>query len=375
MAPNRPDRRTFLRTAVIAPGVAVAGAATPALAAPAVTSSLPDIVWRLQSSFPASLETIHGSAEAMARTIAALTGGRFRIEIETPGHLAPGAETLDAVRNGAIQAHQTCSYYYMDLDPAFAIGTALPFGMNARMQDAWITDGGGQHLLDTFYANYDLVSFVVGNTGAQMGGWFRREIRSLPEIAGMKMRIAGVGGTVLARLGVEPQQIAPEGIYAALADGTIDAAEWGGPYEDEKFGFYKVAPYYYYPGWWEGGPSVHLLVNRPAFEALPELYKVALRTAAGQASHEMLARYDVRNNTAIRSLIDKGVQLRPFPTDLLEATYKASFELYAELAAEHPRFKAIYEPWKLFRDQIYQSFRVAEFSFESFGFAQQAKGL
>ncbi|MCX5517633.1 TRAP transporter substrate-binding protein DctP [Kaistia defluvii] len=375
MSPNRPDRRSFLRNAVLAPGVAVAGGAAPALAAPAIASVPPAISWQLQSSFPASLETIHGTTEAMARSIAALTGGRFRIEIAAAGDYAPSPETLDAVRNGTIQAHQTCSYYYMDLDPAFAIGTALPFGLNARMQNAWITDGGGQQLLDAFYAQHDLVSFVVGNTGAQMGGWYRREIRSLPEIAGLKMRIAGLGGTVLARLGVEPQQLAPEAIYSALADGTIDAAEWGGPHEDEKFGFYKVAPYYYYPGWWEGGPSIHLLVNRPAFEALPESYRVALRTAAAQASHDMLARFDVRNNTAIRNLIDKGVQLRPFPSDLLEAAYKAAFELYGELSADHPSFKAIYEPWKIFRDQIYQTFRVAENSFDTFGFAQQAKGL
>ncbi|WP_336802446.1 ABC transporter substrate-binding protein [Kaistia sp. MMO-174] len=373
MGSKRLDRRTLLKAAMIGPGAAVA-AGGEALAAPPRITGLPDISWRLQSSFPATLDTIYGAAEAMARSAAILTGGRFRIEIAPPDRYVPAGQALDAVSAGSVQALQTCSYYHVDRDPAFAFGSALPFGLNARMQDAWIVEGGGGPLLDGLYAQYGLTSLVAGNTGAQMGGWFRKEIRSLPEMAGLKMRIAGLGGMVLARLGVEPQELAIESAYAALDDGWLDAAEWSGPYEDEQLGFYKVAPYYYYPGWWDGGPSIHLLINRAAFEALPETYKEALRASAAQAGHEMQARYDVRNNTAIRSLIDKGVQLRPFPTDILEAAYKASFELYAELAAAHPRFKAIYEPWKGFRDQIYQSFRVAEYSFESFGFTQQAKG-
>ncbi|WEK50511.1 MAG: TRAP transporter substrate-binding protein [Candidatus Kaistia colombiensis] len=375
MGSKRLDRRTLLKAAAMTPAVAVAGNGAPALAATAVVADLPDISWRLQSGFPAGLDAIHGGAEAIAHSVAILTGGRFRIEIGAPGHFVPAERSFEAVQADTIQALQTCSYYYIDKDPAFAFGTALPFGLNARMQNAWITEGGGAPLLDSFYAQYDLTALVAGNTGAQMGGWFRKEIHSLPEIAGMKMRIAGLGGTVLARLGIQPQELPIEATYAALEEGTIDAAEWSGPYGDETLGFYRVAPYYYYPGWWDGGPSIHLLVNRPAFEALPESYKMALRTSAAQAARQMMARYDVRNNVAIRSLIDKGVQLRPFPTDLLEAAYKASFELYEELAAAHPRFKTLYEPWKTFRDQIYQSFRVAEFSFESFGFAQQAKGL
>lgn len=367
-------RRSLLKAAAIVPG-AVAANALPALAAPARIESLPEVTWRLQSSFSQSIDTIYGGAEDMARSIAALTGGRFRIELGEPDRFVPGAEALDAVQAGTIQAHQTCSYYYIDKDPAFAIGTTLPFGLNARMQNTWITEGGGQHLLDTLYADFDLVAFVVGNTGVQMGGWFRKEIHSLPEIAGMKMRIAGLGGTVLAKLGVQPVLLPSNAIYGALEDGAIDAAEWGGPHEDEKLGLYQIAPYYYYPGWWDPGPSVHLFLNRKAYSELPESYQLALKVTAAQAAGAMLPRFDARNNTAIRSLIDKGVQLRPFPTDLMEAAYKASFELYAELSAEHPRFKAIYDPWKVFRDQIYQSFRVAEYSFDSFGFAQQAKGL
>jgi TRAP-type mannitol/chloroaromatic compound transport system substrate-binding protein len=369
------DRRTILKAATIGPGIAAASGAGSALAAPAVVTTPPEVHWRLQSSFPAQIDTIRGGTEAIVRTVGVLTGGRFQIEIGEPGDFVPAEETFDAVQAGRLQAQQTCSYYYIDRDPAFAFGSSMPFGLNARMQNAWIGEGGGQHLLDSFYDHYDMVSFVAGNTGVQMGGWFRKEIRSLPEIAGLKMRIAGLGGTVLERLGVQTQAMRIETTYAALERGTIDAAEWGGPSEDEKLGFYRVAPYYYYPGWWDGGPAIHLLVNKPAFEALPESYKLALKSSAAQSSQTMLARYDVRNNQAIRSLLDKGVQLRPFPTDLMQAAYKASFELYDELAASHPHFKTIYGPWKAFRDQIYQSFRVAEYAFDSFGFAQQAKGL
>lgn len=381
MDPKRYDRRTILKTAVIVPGAAAAHAAlaTPALAqtalaAPTVAASQPDVVWHLQSAFPKALDTLHSSAESMARAVAGLTGGRFRIEIGQPGRFAAAPDCLDAVQTGSVQALHTCSYYFIDKEPAFAFGTGLPFGLNARMQNAWIGEGGGQHLLDSFYAGYNLVSIVAGNSGAQMGGWFRKEIHSLTEIAGLRMRIAGLGGNVLAKLGVQPQQIAGGDIYAALEAGTIDAAEWTGPYEDEKLGLYQVAPYYYYPGWWEGGPTVHLLVNRDAYAALPDTYQLALKMAAAQASGEMLVRFDVRNNAAIRSLVGKGVQLRTYPTDLLDAAYKASFELYAELAASSPSFKTIYEPWKAFRDEIYQSFRVAEYSFDSYGFGQQAKG-
>ena len=205
MGPKHLDRRTILKAATIGPGIAVASGAGHALAAPAVVTTPPEVHWRVQSSFPAQIDTIRGSAEEIARTIGVLTGGRFHIEIGEPGDFVPAEQTFDAVQSGTLQAQQTCSYYYIDRDPAFAFGSSLPFGLNARMQNAWITEGGGQHLLDSFYAHYDLVSFVAGNTGVQMGGWFRKEIRSLPEIAGLKMRIAGLGGTELERLGVQTQ--------------------------------------------------------------------------------------------------------------------------------------------------------------------------
>ncbi|BCP55057.1 ABC transporter substrate-binding protein [Kaistia sp. 32K] len=372
------NRRRFLRSAGLRSGTALAGAAlgAPVLATPALAQVLPTVQWRLHSDFPRAIGATYRGATGIARTVASLTDGRFQIEIRTADDVdGDPARTFDAVEAGAIEACHTLSAYNIRRDPAFAFGTALPFGLNARMQNAWIAEGGGQSLLDDFYASYNLVSFAAGNTGAQMGGWFRKEIKSLPEIAGMKMRIAGLGALVMNRLGVETQTLSPDEARKALESGAIDAAEFAGPAADEAFGFHEVAPYYYYPGWWEGGPSLHLFANKPAFEALPPSYQAALRAAAAQANVTIPARFDIQNNAAIRRLVADGVRLRPFPQDLLDAAYRASFELYAELAAKSPSFKTIYEPWKHFRDEMYQWYRVAEHAFDSFGFAQQSRGL
>ena len=213
-----------------------------------------------------------------------------------------------------------------------------------------------------------------GNTGTQMGGWFRNEIKSLADVKGLKMRIAGLAGKVVERIGIVPQQIAGADIYPALEKGTIDATEWVGPYDDEKLGFYQIAKFYYYPAFWEGGPTVHFFFNKAKFESLPPAYKAALTAATEVANQDMLAKYDVKNIGAIRSLVGKGVQLRPLPRDLLDAAYKASFEVYGELAAANANFKAVYEPWLKFRGESYQWFRVAEYTFDSYVYGQQAAG-
>ncbi|MBN9433674.1 MAG: TRAP transporter substrate-binding protein [Bosea sp.] len=371
MDETRLDRRKFFKTAGLGAGATLA---TTALAAPAIAQAMPEVKWRVQSSFPKSLDTIYGGGVTIAETVAALTDGKFQIDVGEAGRFVPGPQALDAVQNDTVEACHTCSYYFVGKDPTFAIGTALPFGLNARMQNAWIIEGGGQKLLDDFYAGYNIVSFVAGNTGVQMGGWFRKEIKGIDDLKSVKMRIAGLGGMVMAKLGAVPQQIPGGDIYPALEKGTIDSAEWVGPYDDEKLGFYQVAPYYYYPGFWEGGPSIHLFVNKAKWEALPPAYQAALKAGAATANQTMLAKYDVKNNTAIRSLVGKGVKLRPFPRDVLEAAYGAAFEIYGEISAKNANFKTIYEPWKKFRDESYQWFRVAEYTFDSFGFAQQAKG-
>jgi TRAP-type mannitol/chloroaromatic compound transport system substrate-binding protein len=377
MSADHLDRRGFIRSAGMRSGAALAGASLPAaLAAPALAQARPTVRWRMKSDFPRSIAPLYTGIELLAVTVAGLTDGHFQIEVSSAeeGIFEP-TKTLGSVSSGAIEACHTNSYYNIDRNPAFAFGSALPFGLNARMQNAWINEGGGQHLLDSFYASYNVVSFLAGNTGAQMGGWFRKEIRSVTEIAGMKMRIAGLGAMVMQRLGVETQGMSGRAAFEALEIGAIDAAEFSGPAADEQFGFYKVAPYYYYPGWWDGGASLQLLVNRDAFQRLPTSYQGALKAAAVQVNETILARTDIANNIAIRKLVANGALLRPFPTDLLEAAYKATFQLYDELSAATPEFRTIYEPWKAFRDQIYQWYRVAEYSFDSFVFNQQAKGL
>ena len=302
-------RRKFLKGAGLG-GVSLAASA---VAAPAIAQSAPELNWRLTSSFPKSLDTIYGAAETFANYVSDATDGKFKIQVFPAGELAPGLEAANEVGKGSVEICHTCSYYYWGKDPTFAFGTAVPFGLNSRMQNAWMYHGGGMDLLNEFFATQNLIAFPCGNTGAQMGGWFRKEIKSVADLSGLKMRIAGFAGKVMGTLGVIPQQIAGGEIYQALEKGTIDAAEWVGPYDDEKLGFYQVAPFYYYPAFWEGGPTVHFMFNQEKFAALPPSFQAALEAAARVVNINMLALYDVVNTTAIRSLVGKGVQLRPLP--------------------------------------------------------------
>jgi TRAP-type mannitol/chloroaromatic compound transport system substrate-binding protein len=364
------DRRAFIRKA----GLATGAAAASTLAAPAVAQEQPAIKWRLASSFPKALDTIYGGGELLAKTVSDMTGGKFQIQVFPGGELVPPLQALDAAQKDTIEAAHTVGYYYWGKDPTFAMASAIPFGLNARQQNAWLYHGGGNELLDEFFANYNVIGMPGGNTGTQMGGWFRNEVKSLADVKGLKMRIAGLAGKVVERIGVVPQQIAGSDIYPALEKGTIDATEWVGPYDDEKLGFFQIAKFYYYPAFWEGGPTVHFFFNKGKFEALPDPYKAALRTAAAMVNADMLAKYDVKNVAAIRSLVGKGVQLRPLPRDVLDASYKAAFEVYGELSASTPTWKKVYEPWLKFRGEIYQWFRVAEYSLDSYVYGQQAGG-
>jgi TRAP-type mannitol/chloroaromatic compound transport system substrate-binding protein len=365
------DRRTFITKAGIVTGGAAASAT---LAAPAIAQSQPEIKWRLTSSFPKSLDTIYGAAELMADNVAAATDGKFQIQVFPAGEIVPGPQALDAVQSETVECNHTCSYYFIGKDPTFAFGTAIPFGLNARQQNAWLYEAGGNDQLNAFYANYNIFALPGGNTGVQMGGWFREEIKSIADLQGIKMRIAGLGGQVMSSLGVVPQQIPGGDIYPALEKGTIDATEWVGPYDDEKLGFYQVAKFYYYPGFWEGGPTLHFMFNKAKYEALPESYKASLTAACSMANDRTMARYDAKNNKAIRSLVSKGVQLRPFPRDVLDTAYAAAMKLYDENADTNAEWKKIYEPWKQFRAESFQWYRVAEYTYDSYVYAMQAAG-
>jgi TRAP-type mannitol/chloroaromatic compound transport system substrate-binding protein len=358
------QRRSFIKQA----GTASAGVAAAALAVPALaqTAGMPEVKWRLTSSFPKSLDTIFGAADTISKTVAAATGGKFQIQVFAAGEIVPGLQALDAVQNGTVECCHTAPYYYFGKDPTFAFACAIPFGMNARQQNAWMYEGGGQKLMADFFKEYNIVAFPAGNTGAQMGGFFRKEVKTVADMKGLKMRIGGFAGTVMAKLGVVPQQIAGGDIYPSLEKGTIDAAEWVGPYDDEKLGLGKVAKFYYTPGWWEGGPELDLFVNQAAWGKLPKEYQAILEAACAYANVIMLARYDSRNPAALRRLIASGVQLRQWPRPVLEASYAAANEVYAETSAKNAKFKAVYEPWKTFRDEQIRWFGVAEQGFDSF---------
>ena len=356
------ERRDFLKKASV--GAAAGAAAT--IAAPAIAQSLPSVKWRLTSSFPKSLDTIYGGADTLANRVRALTGGKFDIRVFPGGEIVPGLQALDAVQQGTVECCHTCSYYYVGKDKTFGFGTAMPFGMNDRQMNAWVYYGGGDKLLNDCYANYDVIHFAGGNTGTQMGGWFRNEVKSLDEIKGLKIRIAGLGGNVFAALGAVPQQIAGGDIYPALEKGTIDAAEWVGPYDDEKLGFFKVAKHYYYPGWWEPGPMINFFVNKKEWEKLPKEYKEAFQAAAYEANVTMMAEYDHKNPASLSRLLQNGVKLNSYPDEILEAAYKAAQQLYADESAKNPAFKKIYTEWDKYRKTQNAWFSVAEYRMDGF---------
>ena len=352
------DRRSLIKNAGIA-GVLAAGVA-PAVHAQAA------VRWRLASSFPKSLDTIFGAAEVFAKAVKNMSGGKFEISVHAAGELMPAFGVVDGVQQGSIEAAHTAPYYFFGKDECFALGCAIPFGLNSRQMSAWMYEGNGLKLMREFYAKYNIVNFPGGNTGAQMGGWYRKEIKSVKDIKGLKMRIGGFAGKVLERIGGVPQNIPGGEIYQALEKGTIDAAEWVGPYDDQKLGFNKVAPNYYYPGWWEGGPEVDFYINKKAFDALSAENKAIVAAAAAQASVDMLAKYDARNPTALKQLLGAKAKLLPFSKEILDASFKASQEVYAENSAKSPEWKKIFADFQAFqRDQV-AWFRVAEGRFDSY---------
>jgi TRAP-type mannitol/chloroaromatic compound transport system substrate-binding protein len=353
------QRRKFLKTAGLA-------AAATTVAAPAIAQSTPELKWRLTVSWPKSLDTLYGACEHFAKRVAECTDNKFQIRVFAAGEIVPGLQVLDAVQNGTVEMGHTASYYYFGKEPTFAFDTSMCFGLNARQQFAWMHHGGGLQLLREFYKGFNVHLIPCGNTGAQMGGWFRKEIKTIEDLKGLKMRIGGQAGLVLAKLGVVPQQLAGGDIYPALEKGTIDAAEWVGPYDDEKLGFDKVAQFYYYPGWWEGGPQVSLYVNTKSWDALPAGYKAIVDAAAAEANGWMVAKYDALNPAALKRLAAKKVQLKAFSRPVLEACYQASVELYNDISAKNATFKKVYDSWLAFRNDQNLWFRFAENTFDNF---------
>lgn len=355
------QRRSFLKKAAV-------GAVAGSIAAPAIVRAQPTIKWRLTASWPKSLDTLFGGADLVAKRVSEITDGKFEIRTFAAGEIVPALQVLDAVGAGTVEMGHTATYYYFGKDPAFALACAVPYGPNARQAAAWWHFGGGAEVTAPLFKKYGCVALLAGNTGCQMGGWFRKEIKSVADLKGLKFRIGGMAGLVMAKIGVVPQLIGGPDIYPSLEKGTIDAAEWVGPYDDEKLGFNKVAQYYYYPGFWEGGPMLHALVNEKKWSELPKDYQAALHAACGEANTWMLAKYDNENPKALRRLVAGGTKLRAFPRSVLQATEKASYELYHELGAKSEHWKRIYPEWKKYRDEQFLWFRVAESTYDSYAF-------
>ncbi|WP_330204185.1 TRAP transporter substrate-binding protein [Cyanobacterium sp. Dongsha4] len=329
-------------------------------------NSLPEIKWRMVTSWPKSLDTIYGAVVGLCDRLKAMSSGKFQITPYAAGEIVPGLEVLDTVQNGTVECGHTASYYYIGKNSALAFGTGIPFGLLAGQHNAWWYYGGGLEAMQKVYSDFNIINFPAGNTGAQMGGWFKREVKSLADLKGLKMRIPGLGGEVMGKLGVTVQNIPGGEVFLALDRGAIDAAEWVGPYDDEKLGLNKVAQYYYYPGWWEPGPSLEILINKSAWEKLPTEYQNMMEVCARESNITMLAHYDFVNQQALKSLIKGGTKLVPFPQDILQQAEKISFELYESNAQQNPTFKEIYQSWLEFRKGILQWNSINELSFANF---------
>jgi TRAP-type mannitol/chloroaromatic compound transport system substrate-binding protein len=351
-------RRAFLT----ASATSVAGLG---LAKPAIAQSTPETTWRLTSAFPSSAETILGAAHEMARYVSTVTDGKFKIRIFPVGSAIAPDKAFDAVTTGSFECMQTPLYALAGKEPTFAIGTGIPFGLNARHQQSWWQAGGGREIIGKELEKLNLVGLVMGNSGTQMGGWFRNEIRTVDDLKGLKFRIGGMGGDILAKLGVVKMATPISEVRAALGNGTLDAVEFVGPSDDEKLALYNVAKNYYCPGWWEGGAMLHLLVNRNAWNDLPPSYRAALEAAGEAANNWMLSQYDRNNPAALKRLVAHGVTVRSFPKPVIDACWTAAQDHYATLSASNPVFKEALDSYTTFRVEALSYWRVAEYAYDA----------
>jgi TRAP-type mannitol/chloroaromatic compound transport system substrate-binding protein len=354
-----------------------AGAATvlggPILAAPAIAQSAPDIKWRMTSSFSKSVETIYGTAQTLCRYIAEATDNKFQIQAHAAGELTASRQALDAVTSGAIECAHTPLFFYAGKDATLGVGSGLPFGLNARQQLAWWMFGGGGEIVNASLKKLNAHGIPAGSTGAQMGAWFKKEINSIDDLKGVRFRVGALGGPILARVGVLPLNLAHADVYAALENGTIDAAEFICPHDDEKLGLVRVARFNHYPCWWESGGMVHMVINLDKWSALPKSYQAIVSRACEAANAWMLAKYDTVNPPALKRLVAAGAVIRPFPQPVLEACYKAAQEHFAELASKDLQFKRAFDSAKAFRKEQMPWWEIAEHAYDSMIIASRGR--
>ncbi|PPT10975.1 TRAP transporter solute receptor unknown substrate 6 [Geitlerinema sp. FC II] len=365
-------RRKFVTQAGIGTASATVLAACTQSSGPAVdATSLPRIDWRMATSWPPSLDTIYGGAKTISRRVSEMTDGRFTITPYAAGELVPALQVLDAVQSGSVECGHSASYYYIGKNSALGFATAMPFGLNAQQQNAWLYEGGGLEAMQNIYADFNVINFPAGNTGTQMGGWFKQEVKTLSDLNGLKMRIPGLGGKIMSALGVNVQVLPGSEVFLALERGAIDAAEWVGPYDDKKLGLHEAARYYYYPGWWEPGATLDVFVNRSQWDRLPTEYQEVFKAATVEANTTMLAQYDTLNQQALAELIEGGTMLTAYSQEIMTEAKKVAFELYEQNARENSTFKEVYENWNAFREAVYRWNSINELSFAQFSYGSE----
>jgi TRAP-type mannitol/chloroaromatic compound transport system substrate-binding protein len=309
--------------------------------------------WKMVTTWPKNFPGLGTGANYLADLIGDMSGGRLTVKVYGARELVPAFEVFDAVSSGTAEMGHGAAYYWKGKSEAAQFFAAVPFGMTAQEMNAWLYYGGGLQLWEQVYAPFDLLPAAAGNTGLQMGGWFNKEINGVDDLQGLKMRIPGLGGEVLKRAGGTPVNLPGGEIFTSLQSGTIDATEWVGPYNDLAFGLYKVAKYYYYPGWHEPGTTLECLLNKQAFEALPADLQSIVSNACRVANANMLAEYTARNNTALQTLIkEHHVDVREFPVPVLDKLRAISEEVVAEIAAQDTLSAKVYESYQNFRRQV-----------------------
>ena len=360
------SRRRLLAGAAAASGAVIAS--------PAIAQANPEVKWRMPLFVPKTVDSVMDAVTDFTRRVLEASDGKFQIQSFAAGELVPGGPAvLDAAEQGTTECAFTLSYYSFGKDPAYAFGSTLPFGFNTRGQASWLLKGGGLDLCNEFFHARGTHAIPVGNSTAQMGGFFRKEINKVEDLKGLKMRIPGLGGAVLAKVGVVPQQIPPGEIYPALEKGVIDAAEWAGPYDDFKMGLHRVAKYYYGPGWWEPQATIMFFANLKKWEELPKHYKAIVEAAAVATFTSHVAYYDARNSAGLRSLLQAGAELRFFSREILDACYEAAFQTYEELKVKSPAFAKIYPSWRKHIDDVELYARVGDSSYDNYVQSRRVK--
>jgi len=317
--------------------------------------------WKMVTTWPKNFPGLGSAAENFSRYVNEMSAGRLQVHVYGAGEIVPAFEVFDAVSQGVADAGHGAAYYWKGKIPASVFYTAIPFGLTAQEQNAWIHYGGGLELWREAYAPSNIIPFAGGNTGVQMAGWFNKEINSVEDLKGLKMRIPGLAGEVFAAAGGSAVRISGSELYTSLQTGVIDATEWVGPYNDLALGLHQVAKYYYYPGWHEPGSMLELIVNKDSSEALPPDLQAMVTYAARAANQDMLDEFTARNNAALRDLVDNyGVQLRRLPDDVLLALYKASQDVMRELIGQDPMAARVYESYQSFYDGVRAYHHISE---------------